>query len=147
MNFKKIYITVLTLLISFGFSYASELLFDQAITYYNEAVRAQKKGDFTQAMSNYQKAMFLMGTGERNYKKFVLNNVAVIYAEEGDFENAAITLLQALKIDPDYKEANFNMAILYFKSGMVKEGLEYIEKLTNRAELFVISEELQLPLK
>ena len=141
---KKTFCSIFIVLISLGPSYAGELLYEEAANHYNAGVQAQKKGDFKQAMSDYQKALLLIGPSERHYNKFILNNIGVMYAELGTLENAEAAFLEALRIDPDYKEANFNLGIIYVKIGNIKEAFKYWQKLSGRPEVFILQDEQRL---
>jgi tetratricopeptide (TPR) repeat protein len=141
---KKILYSIFIVLISFGFSYAGELLYEEGVNHYNAGVKAQKRGDFKQAMADYQKALLLMGSTERNYNKFVFNNIGVMYASLGDLEDAETAFLEAVRIDPNYKQANFNLGILYVKEGNSKEAFKYWERLSGGPEIFILEEERQL---
>ena len=81
-------------------SWANELVFETGVEHYNDGVKAQKKGDLEAAFSEYQKAYILFGPQESTYSKFILNNTAVMYAQQGNFANAEELFLQVLSIDP-----------------------------------------------
>jgi len=141
---KKIFFSIFIVLISFGFCYAGELFYEEVLNNYNEGVRAQKRNDFRQAMTGYQKALLLMGTAELNYKKSIFNNIGVLYAERGNLEDAQTAFIEALKIDPSYKQANFNLGIIYVKLGKTKEALKYLQKMSGRTDIFIVEEEKRL---
>jgi len=138
---KRLLCLFLILSASCGFCYAGGRFREFAVDYYNEAVAAQKKGDFMQAMSRYQKALLVLGSEDSDYIKKIYNNVAVIYAQANDFQSAEAAFLSALDIDPKYKQANFNLGVLYAKQGNSEKALEYWAKATGRQEIFVIEEE------
>jgi len=138
---KRLLCLFLILSASCGFCHAGEGFREYGVDYYNEAVAAQKKGDFMQAMSGYQKALLTLGSKDSDYIKKIYNNVAVIYAQENDFQNAEAAFLSALDIDPKYKQANFNLGVLYAKQGNSEKALEYWAKATDRPDVFVIEDE------
>jgi len=111
--------------------FGSGLFSEKAIGYYNEGVRAQKRGDFYTAQMNYQKSI-LLGI---SYKKFVFNNMGVLYANLQDTGRAETTFKEALMIDPNYDTVAYNLSLLYLKlsifykeNGDVKNALENLEK-------------------
>jgi tetratricopeptide (TPR) repeat protein len=122
-------------------SWANELVFETGVDHYNDGVKAQKKGDLEAAFSEYQKAYILFGSQESTYSKFILNNTAVMYAQQGNFANAEELFLQALSIDPDYKQANFNLGMLYAKKGQCTRALQYFTKALNSPGNFMVEDE------
>ena len=125
---------MLFLLCSFcRIGYATELMSEEAINYYNQAVKAQKMRSYYQAQTGYHKAIIV--DQDTKYKKFIFNNLGVIHAESGDVAKAEVAFREALKLDPDYKTAGSNLALLYLKvaiaykdKGQTKKALENFEK-------------------
>ena len=112
-------------------AYASKLLSEQGLDYYNEGVKAQRMGDLRNAQTNYQKAILL----DAKYNKFILNNSGIIYANGGDIQKAELAFKEALRIDPDYHVPAFNLSLLYLRlavyykeNGDTKEALKNLEQ-------------------
>jgi len=105
---------VLFIIILFcGIVYGSELFYEEAVGRYNEGVRAQKARDFYSAQTSYQKSI-IIDKGTR-CKKYIFNNLGVLYIENGQVAKAEIAFREALRLDPDYKTAASNIALLYLK--------------------------------
>ncbi len=140
---RKVSITVAAVLLWAGVSFAGKLVEEEGLNYYNEGIQLQKAGNFDAAIVSYQKAM-VIGVDAANYRKFVYNNVGVIYAEKGEMDRAEAMFLEALKLDPEYKPANFNMAVLYMKQGLCNKAMIYLTKSYNISGEFVIEQEAQV---
>ncbi|MFA5100846.1 MAG: tetratricopeptide repeat protein [Candidatus Omnitrophota bacterium] len=140
---RKVSITVAAVLLWAGVSFAGKLVEEEGLNYYNEGIQLQKAGNFDAAIVSYQKAM-VIGVDAANYRTFVYNNVGVIYAEKGEMDRAEAMFLEALKLDPDYKPANFNMAVLYMKQGLCNKAMIYLTKSYNISGEFVIEQEAQV---
>jgi tetratricopeptide (TPR) repeat protein len=123
-----------------GVSYAGKLAQEEGLNYYNEGVLAQKSGGLDSAIVAYQKAM-VIGMEVASYRKFIFNNVGVIYAAKGQMEQAENMFLEALKLDPQYKPTNFNLAVLYMKQGLCNKAMVYLTKSYNISGEFVIETE------
>ncbi len=82
--------------------------------YFNLAYHLRKRGKFTEALKNYQKALDLNVRDPQE----VLLNMAIIYSEDLQQELKAQQLLeQAIEIQPSYISALYNLANLYEQSG------------------------------
>ncbi|HOU36473.1 MAG TPA: tetratricopeptide repeat protein [Candidatus Omnitrophota bacterium] len=138
---RKVIGTVAAVLILAGVSHAGKLVEEEGANYYNEGVKAQRAGVFDTAIVAYQKAM-VIGLDAANYRKFVYNNVGVIYAEKGEMDQAEAMFLEALKLDPEYKAVNFNLAVLYMKQGLCNKAMIYLTKSYNISGEFVTEQEL-----
>ena len=143
MNIKKVVYAICILLLSQTCASAGQVAEREGINYYNEGVRAQKAGGLDSAMNAYQKAM-VIGLDVSNYRKFIYNNVAVIYAEQGDLEKAESMFLEALRLDPFYRQANFNLGILYLRQGFCQKAAEYLTKTLDGRGSYSVEEELTL---
>jgi len=127
---KKYLIILFFIALSCKLAYSSELLSKEALTHYNEGVRAQMRGDFDTAKVSYQKSV-LLGA---KYKKFALNNFGIICANRQESDKAEAAFKEALEIDPAYQVAAFNLSLLYLKlsisykdKGDTKRALDYLE--------------------
>ena len=140
---RRVLITAAAVLLWAGVSFAGKLVEQEGLNYYNEGIQLQKAGNVDGAIVSYQKAM-VIGVDAANYRKFVYNNVGVIYAEKGEMDRAEAMFLEALKLDPEYKPANFNMAVLYMKQGLCNKAMIYLTKSYNISGEFVIEQEAQV---
>jgi tetratricopeptide (TPR) repeat protein len=137
---RKLLVAIAAVLLWTSVLYAGKLVEEEGINYYNEGVQAQKAGNYDTAVQAYQKAM-VIGLDAANYRKFIFNNVGVIYSEKGEMDQAENMFLEALKIDPDYKPTNFNIAVLYMKQGMCNKAMVYLTKSYNISGEYVIEQE------
>jgi len=122
-------------------SYAGKMVQEQAVRYYNEGVRAQKSGDIDAAKTAYQKAIMLSEGARKDILKASYNNVGAIVANKEDLRSAAQAFNEALTIDQYYKEANFNLAVIYLKIGNTEKTLEYLNKALNKKDCYMLEGE------
>jgi len=111
----------------FSFSYAEELLHEQAINYYNEGVKAQKAHNFLEADTAYQKVL-LVDHYNPTWQKYILNNRGIILAKTGDLDRAEEAFNGALKLDENYMPAKINLGMIYEARRTRLESLEYWAK-------------------
>jgi tetratricopeptide (TPR) repeat protein len=143
MVLKKIAFFALFIFLILGTrSYAGELVAKEAMNYYNEGVQAQKKGSLETAISAYHKAL-LLGVKDIKYEKFILNNLGVVYAQNGDLENAKVALNEALSIDPNYESAMLNLGLIYDKEPDKVKAIEYWLKVFDKIKPkdFIVEEQ------
>lgn len=114
----------LGLLLCSNFVFAGEMIASQAYEHFNEGVREQAKGNVIAAETAYNRAM-LMDPNNPEYRKFVLNNMGVVYAQQGDFDQAAAAFRQVLEMDPAYKPAQLNLGLVYDLKMDRLSSLEY----------------------
>jgi tetratricopeptide (TPR) repeat protein len=122
-------------------SYAGEVVKEQALKYYNEGLKAQKAGDFDEAKTSYQKSTMLLEGVRKDVLKAIYNNFGVMYINVNNWEEAARYFSDALSIDPDYKEANFNLGILYAKMGEAEKALAYWGKALDKTKSYLLDSE------
>jgi tetratricopeptide (TPR) repeat protein len=139
---KRFWIVVLAALCIRGTSYAGEILYREALTRYNQAVKAQQSGDMDKAKAEYQKALALAEGSRKDITKAIYNNFGVIYMNKGDWEMAARSFNEALLLDPGYKAANFNIGILYAKTGNAKKALEYWGRALDKTDSYILEGEI-----
>jgi tetratricopeptide (TPR) repeat protein len=137
---RKVLVAIAAVLLWTSVLYAGKLIEEEGLNYYNEGVQAQKTGNFDTALASYQKAM-VIGLDASNYRAYIFNNVGVIYSEKGDMDKAESMFLEALKIDPEYKPANFNIAVLYMKQGLCNKAMVYLTKSYNISGEYVVEQE------
>jgi len=132
---------VLVMMFATMTSYAGEIVREHAVKYYNEGLKAQKSGNFDNAKTAYQKAIMLAEGDRKDIIRAIYNNFGVIYVNAGNWEAAARSFSEALSIDPDYKEANFNLGILYAKMGEAEKALVYWSKALNKTNSYILDSE------
>jgi tetratricopeptide (TPR) repeat protein len=66
-----------------------------------------------------------------DWKKFILNNQGIMYAQQGDLEKAEAAFNEALKIDPEYETAKLNLGFIYEQRRSRLESIEYWLKVLN----------------
>jgi tetratricopeptide (TPR) repeat protein len=137
---RKVMVTIAAVLLWTSVLYAGKLVEEEGLNYYNEGVQAQKAGNLDTALVAYQKAM-VIGLDAANYRKFIYNNVGVIYSDKGQMEQAEAMFLEALKLDTEYKATNFNLAVLYMKQGLCNKAMGYLTKSYNISGEYVIEQE------
>ena len=144
---KIITLFFIILLIFSQFAFAENLLSEEAVTYFNEGVKAQNKGDFDRAYTAYQKALLL----NPGYQKIIFNNLGVMFVFQGDLEKAKAGFQEVLSFNPDYKPALFNLGLLHYMRGDQSEALQYWLKYFDIGELgfrsFMMEKEQQPPQK
>ena len=141
MIFRKVWSIVLVMLFVTATSYAGAIGQEEMVKYYNEGVRAQKSGDLDAAKTAYQKAIMIAESTRKDITKAIYNNFGVIYVNMENWELAGQAFNEALTLDPDYKEANFNMGILYAKMGNAEKALIYWSKALNKTGSYVLEGE------
>lgn len=141
MKARILWLAVLILLFSMRYSCANSLTEEEALARYNEGVKAQQTGDFVKARSSYQKTLMMLGSARADIIKSVYNNVGVIHGEMGNAQAAESAFQAALSVDAEYKEANFNLGVLYARTGDAEKALFYLTKVFNRTGNFVIQGE------
>ena len=99
---------------------ADELLKEQAVCYFKEALEAQRSGDIDYAISLYLKAIYT----NPNYVK-AYNNLGTAYAQKEDMGKAEEAYNQAIEIDPHYSTALKNLAIIYAQRGDYDKSFDY----------------------
>ncbi len=118
---------------------------EEAVNYYNEGVRAQKKGDFEKAFKEYQMSLML----STEYNKFIMNNKAVMLMQQGNLGQAAALFQEILKQDPNYMPAKVNLGLIYDTQPDKCKALEYWADLFNIERLkpkdSVLEEEKKAP--
>jgi len=90
---------------------------------YEKASTLLKLGRFQEAKKLYEAVISL----DPGYVE-ALNNLGVIYINEGDFDAAKENLEKAVRLNPRHVESYYNMACLYAIKGETEQGLEYLKK-------------------
>ena len=128
---RKVVLLAAMALFFFSLVYAAgkkPLYNEFAREHFARGVVAQEGGNFIEAEDCYQKAL-LIDPSNANLRKFVMQNRAVMYAKEGDFQKAETAFNALLRIDPNYKIAELNLGIIYDQKKSRLEALEYWAKM------------------
>jgi len=123
VKLRKIALAVIGIFAVFSFLFslnAEQLMKEQAVKYFKEAVDAQGKGDIEYAISLYAKAIY----ANPNYVQ-AYNNLGTAYAQKGDRTKAEEEYRKAVAIDPYYSVALKNLAIIYAERGDYDSFFEF----------------------
>ncbi|MFA5271938.1 MAG: tetratricopeptide repeat protein [Candidatus Omnitrophota bacterium] len=132
MRIGKIFLLSLFSVLFVNFVYAEGIASRQeAVNYYNEGVRAQKKGDFDKAFKEYQMSLIL----STEYSKFILHNKGVMFMQQGNLAQAVQNFQEVLKLDPNYMPAKINLGLIYDTQPDKCKALEYWADLFNLENL------------
>ena len=126
-SFKKILVFFMAAFIMFSLNLAcaEELMEEQAVEYFKEALEAQKSGDFDLAVSLYTKAIYI----KPNYAK-AHNNLGTTYVQKGNQAKAKEEYNRAVIIDSHYVTALKNLAIIYAERKDYEKFYEYWKRAT-----------------
>jgi len=117
----KIFVYILSLhLLCVPYLYAQS---EKALNLRMQGYKAQKEGDFQQAIALYKKATAADPTYATPY-----NDLGVVYEMQNILDQAERSYLTALQINPNYTGVYSNLASLYEKKGDVQRALAYWEK-------------------
>jgi tetratricopeptide (TPR) repeat protein len=87
----------------------------EAFAYYRDGMSAQGDGEYAEALENYNEALKLE---EDPYdRSYILYNMGLIYASNGDHEKALDLYQQAIDLNPKMPQALNNIAVLYHYQG------------------------------
>lgn len=87
----------------------------EAFAYYRDGMSAQADGEYAEALANYEEALTLE---EDPYdRSFILYNMALIYASNGEHERALEQYHNALELNPRMCQALNNVAVIYHYLG------------------------------
>lgn len=124
MGLRRSLFLLIPLLLFFSLADAGELVSPEAVNYYHEGVKAQKAGNFAAAETCYQKVL-LLDPYHTKWQKFILNNRAVMSAQQGDLEKAEAAFNEVLTMDPDYQPAKLSLGLIYEKRRSELESIKY----------------------
>ncbi|MBN3040073.1 MAG: hypothetical protein JW867_03010 [Candidatus Omnitrophica bacterium] len=147
---KYIKLSFLFFFLSFGFSvfgqYYQYAAHPEAINYYNEGVKAQTGGNSDDALTAYQKALFL-AHNDTKLQNRIINNMGIIYAKKGLVKQAEQAFKEVIFADPDYRPAKVNLGLIYEQYGDRVMALEYWAEALNwdnlKPKAFVVGETLE----
>ncbi len=87
----------------------------QAFAYYRDGMSAQADGEYAEALENYAEALTLE---EDPYdRSYILYNIGLIHASNGDHEQALDYYHQSLELNPRLPQALNNIAVIYHYQG------------------------------
>lgn len=87
----------------------------EAFAYYRDGMSAQADGEYAEAMENYREALTLE---EDPYdKSYILYNMGLIHASNGEHEAALKLYEDAIDLNPRMCQALNNMAVIYHYQG------------------------------
>ena len=127
---SKSILVIIFVLLCAAFVFAGELTSKEAVNYFSEGVKLQESGNFIAAESFYQKVL-LVDPGNPGWKKAILNNRAVIFAQQGFPDDAEDLLIKSLRVDPDYLPAKLNLGFIYEQRRSELESIKYWLKVLN----------------
>ena len=96
---------------------------EDALNLRMQGYKAQKEGDFQEAIALYKKATVADPTYATPY-----NDLGVVYEMQNVLDQAERAYLTALQINPNYTGVYSNLASLYEKKGDLQRALAYWEK-------------------
>lgn len=87
----------------------------EAFAYYRDGMSAQGEGEYAEAMENYEEALKLE---EDPYdRSYILYNMGLINASNGDLEKALDLYHQAIELNAQMPQALNNIAVIYHHQG------------------------------
>lgn len=106
----------------------------EAFAYYRDGMSAQADGEYAEALANYEEALLLE---EDDFdRSYVLYNIGLIHASNGEHERAMGYYNQALETNPRMPQALNNVAVIYHHLGEQAQevgNLEEAEQLFDQA--------------
>ncbi|WP_299405646.1 photosystem I assembly protein Ycf3 [Acaryochloris sp. IP29b_bin.148] len=97
-----------------------------AFKYYRSGMAAQVDGNYAKALGNYTEALAL--EEDPFDKSYILYNMGLIFANNGDHDKALDYYHQSLELNPNLVQALYNTGvILHFKGEQAEEANELDE--------------------
>ncbi|CAN2045918.1 putative Tetratricopeptide repeat protein [Candidatus Magnetomoraceae bacterium gMMP-1] len=100
--------------------------FVKATSFYKKGVESQVAGDHQKAIGYYEKSIAI-----QKDMAPALNNLGVLYMQEGCYENALKNFEAAIKTSPSYVDPYYNTACLYSKMQKYNNALIFFKKAVN----------------
>jgi len=93
----------------------------EAFAYYRDGMSAQGDGEYAEALDNYYEALKLE---DDDYdRSYILYNIGLIHASNGEHDRALGYYDQALDVNPRLPQALNNVAVIFhYKGEMAKEA-------------------------
>ncbi|NJN75088.1 MAG: photosystem I assembly protein Ycf3 [Synechococcaceae cyanobacterium RL_1_2] len=92
----------------------------EAFAYYRDGMSAQGDGEYAEALENYEEALKL--EDDPNDRSYILYNMGLIYASNGDLEKALDLYDQSIELNPKMPQALNNVAVIYHYQGEQKKA-------------------------
>jgi tetratricopeptide (TPR) repeat protein len=87
----------------------------EAFAYYRDGMSAQADGEYAEALDNYYEALTL--EDDPNDRSYILFNIGLIHASNGEHEKALEYYDRAVELNPRYCSAFNNIAVIYHYQG------------------------------
>lgn len=87
----------------------------EAFAYYRDGMSAQGDGEYAEALENYNEALEL--EEDPFDRSYILYNMGLIYASNGDHEKALDYYEQGISLNPRLLQALNNIAVIYHYQG------------------------------
>lgn len=86
-----------------------------AFAYYRDGMSAQAEGEYAEALENYYEALKL--EDDPNDRSYILYNIGLIHASNGEHEKALGFYDQSIELNPRLPSALNNVAVIYHYQG------------------------------
>lgn len=86
-----------------------------AFAYYRDGMSAQAEGEYAEALENYYEALKL--EEDPNDRSYILYNIGLIHASNGEHEKALGFYDQSIELNPRLPSALNNVAVIYHYQG------------------------------
>ena len=110
---------------------SSELKNKDAKNFNNRGVANVKRGNFSQAFTDFNKAIEL----DPNFAE-AYNNRSNLFVQRGDFTRALSDLNKSIKINPDFEGAYFNRGNIYYWQNNLTQAIDDYVKVIKLNPLF-----------
>ncbi len=87
----------------------------EAFAYYRDGMSAQAEGEYAEALENYEEALTL--EEDDNDRSYILYNMGLIHASNGEHERALGFYHQAVDLNPRLPQALNNIAVILHYQG------------------------------
>ena len=87
----------------------------EAFAYYRDGMSAQGDGEYAEALDNYEEALKL--EEDANDRSYILYNMGLIHASNGDLEKAIALYEESIELNPRMPQSLNNIAVLYHYQG------------------------------
>ncbi len=87
----------------------------EAFAYYRDGMSAQADGEYAEALENYEEALKL--EEDSNDRSYILYNMGLIHASNGEHDVAVGFYHQAIDLNPRMPQALNNIAVIYHYQG------------------------------